>query len=194
MSPSAIETGQSLDSYGNWLSGFVDGEGCFGIYCYKSGKNASFDAGFLSIEFSVQLREDDKKVLDGMQEYFKCGTVVKGSRAKARKDGRAARDQYSYKCRCVADINKYIIPHFDKYPLRSKKLQDYILWKKAVALTLKSVLLRGDKNKPIALYPECVAIRKSIWGYAQEMRAKRNPHLQRGGRTAIMIKSKGVVS
>jgi hypothetical protein len=175
---------EEKDRFGNWLSGFVDGEGCFGIYCYKRGKIKSFDSGFLSFEFSIQLREDDRPVLERIKEYLNCGNLVTGSRAKMRKDGHPnARDQVKFCCRKLEELHNHIVPQFDRYPLRSKKQNDFILWKKALLLQVESIKIRG--NKQIYLFPECVKLRNDVYAIASEMRSTRNPALQRSQNSFI---------
>jgi len=177
---------QDRDAFGHWLSGFVDGEGCFGIYCYKQGKKGKFDPGFLSFEFSIQLREDDLAVLESIQKFFGVGSIVKGSREKLRKQGRKnARDQRKYTCRRIEDLWQVIVPHFERYPLRSKKANDFLLWKKALELQLESIRVRGNKNVPIHLSDEAIMLRSEIFLIAKELRASRNPALQRGENSLI---------
>lgn len=40
----------------------------------------------------------------------------------------------------IKDIVKYILPHFDKYPLISKKLADYKLWRAIVIIREKRLI------------------------------------------------------
>jgi hypothetical protein len=185
MALAGIET--ERDAFGHWLSGFVDGEGCFGIYCYKQGKVESF-VGILSFEFSIQLREDDRAILEKIKAYFGCGTLAKGSRARSRSKGHPnARDQYKFSCRKIEDLTTKVVPHFEKYPLRSKKAGDFEIWKKALELQILSFRLRGGKTRPIKGLPECVKIREDILGLAVRLRAGRNPGLQRGEKTLVPL-------
>lgn len=174
------------DSFGHWLSGFVDGEGCFGIYCYGKKKGSEFDFGLLSFEFSIQLREDDRDILEEIQRYFNCGTIAEGSRRKARAEGKVnARDQVKFCCRKVSDIVGIIVPNFNKYPLRAKKKSDFEIWKRAVLLQVESIHIRGNLHRQICDYPECIAIREQIFGLAKELRSTRNPGLQRSTNSLI---------
>ena len=100
-----------------WISGFIDGEGCFNI---KVVKNQKFKTGFnLELRFSIGLHAEDKPLLDRIKNKLKVGTVIKqGSQ------------YFVFRLSSVDDI-KVLINHLDKYPLLSKKCADYQLWKKA---------------------------------------------------------------
>jgi len=178
--PSAIETSQ----FGNWLSGFVDGEGCFGIYCYKA-TDASF--GCLGFEFSIQLREDDMPILEQIKTFLHCGQVGFSSRKKARSRGCNAMDQAKYTCRRLDDLCTKIVPQFEQYPLKAKKKKDFEIWKEALWLQQKSVILRKNKNKRILDYPECIVLREKIFSLAKQLRSGRNSRLQRSCNSLIAV-------
>ena len=100
----------SKDEFGHWLSGFVDGEGCFLI---RHGRQ------HLAV-FEIGLRDDDLPILQLVQSYFGCGTIYfKHSIA-------------TYKVWDTVDLVTYLLPHFEKYPLRGKKANDFRIWKEAV--------------------------------------------------------------
>jgi len=50
----------------------------------------------------------------------------------------------TYQIRTVSEIIKIIIPHFEKYPLISKKRNDYIIFKKIIKLMDKNEHLCKD--------------------------------------------------
>lgn len=184
----AVAIGDRAEAFGNWLSGFVDGEGCFGIYCYRKGKIRSFDPGVLSFEFAIQLREDDRQVLEDIRTFLGCGTVGRNSKERARKCGLTnARDQVSFKCRRVEDLVGKVVPQFNQFPLRSKKARDFAIWKKALDLQVECIRLRGEKMRPIAVSPGCAEIRSRILGLAVDLREGRNPGLQRGRASLVPI-------
>lgn len=176
-------------AFGHWLSGFVDGEGCFGIYCYRKGKVKSF-VGLLSFEFAIQLREDDRAILEEIRDYLGCGTVGMTSKAKARKNGMTnARDQVKFTCRDLESLRGKIVPHFERFPLRGKKAGDFEIWKRALDLQVLSVEMRGNKYRPIASVPECMGIREEIFELAVQLRESRNPGIQRSTKSLIPLSS-----
>ena len=99
--------------YPSWVSGFVDGEGCFSVSFNRREKLAT------GIEtrpsFSVSQNAFSKEALESLQEFFKCGSIRYSSRDNC----------YKYEVRNIDDIMKRIIPHFEKYPLKTNKRKDF---------------------------------------------------------------------
>lgn len=119
-----------------WISGFVDGEGCFTI---KISKNEQYRVGwFIQPCFLIQLHFRDKYLLLQIKSFFEnTGTVWINS------------SNVYYQVRNINEIIKVIIPHFDKYPLISKKQSDFLLFKNIVKLMEKGKHLEKDSLKEI---------------------------------------------
>lgn len=99
----------------NWVTGFVDGEGCFHVRISKRKKlNVGIEIG---LSFSISQKKKDIKLLEDIKSYFKCG----GIRIN-KKDGCAV-----YEVRNIKSLLN-ILKHFDKYPLKSRKLETYIVF------------------------------------------------------------------
>jgi hypothetical protein len=114
--------------FGAWLSGFVDGEGCFSVEVRNHGQT-----GHLSprATFKMTLRADDRAVLDLIRSYLNCGGVS---------DPRIAGGNRNPICTfsitsIVANAN-FVVPQFERFPLLAKKRRDFEIWKSAVALCL----------------------------------------------------------
>ena len=90
----------------SWVSGFVDGEGCFSISVHKN-PMASFGWQLLPC-FQVSQHEDHVDVLNALKEFFSCGRV----RRKSKESSVLVFSTYG----CISIIES-IIPHFEKYPL-----------------------------------------------------------------------------
>lgn len=109
-------------AFGHWLSGFVDGEGCFNLCLPKTIRSR------LAIVFSIRLRADELPILRQIQSFWHCGTI------------RFDNYKNSINPICCLQINKVddlvniIIPHFENYPLRAKKQHDFNIWRKGVAI------------------------------------------------------------
>lgn len=114
---------QERDAFGNWLSGFTDGEGCFYLGFNTPRKNRP---GLPDVQFTIALRDDDKDILDQVHSYFECGRV------EVRRI-RIGRPMCRYISDKPSDIVQTIIPHFEKYPLRAKKSRDFEVWKIAAS-------------------------------------------------------------
>jgi hypothetical protein len=97
----------------SWVTGFVDGEGCFSVSFNKREKLAR------GIEvrpsFGIGQKEASLESLQNVQNFFGCGSIRYSNR-----DG-----CYKYEVRSLNDITEKIIPHFDKYPLKTQKKKDF---------------------------------------------------------------------
>ena len=90
-----------------WISGFVDGEGCFHVSINKS---EQMSIGWQVLpEFRVVQHERDESVLKELQQFFRAGKVV--TNHGARKELRI---------RKLNDL-KNIVLFFKQHPLRTKK-------------------------------------------------------------------------
>lgn len=54
-----------------WISGFVDGEGCFTFYMKKKSNNY-----ITSSFFTITQNTHDVFVLQKIQQYFNCGSII----------------------------------------------------------------------------------------------------------------------
>lgn len=106
---------------GQYLAGLTDGEGCFGIY-----RSSRFT---YRCEFVINLREDDRPLLEWLKAETGLGHVSDGRRKtrKTRGDNPSARWHVSSVGECLD-----LIAIFETYPLRSKKARDFEIWAKAV--------------------------------------------------------------
>ncbi|MFB3883346.1 MAG: LAGLIDADG family homing endonuclease [Armatimonadota bacterium] len=120
---------ESRDAFGIWLSGFVDGEGCFTVRQHKSLTSA---AGFRwAILFSLALRADDIQILHEIHRFWGVGSVRIEQRLTSKVN---AKPCAVYQVRRLRDHRDVLVPHFLRYPLRAKKARDFELWRKAVQL------------------------------------------------------------
>ena len=74
--------------------------------------------------FSVSQNEDRRQVLDLIQKYFDCGYIRRDYSDKTVK----------FEIRDHRDLLSKVIPHFDKFPLFSKKQKDFELFKEICSL------------------------------------------------------------
>jgi hypothetical protein len=96
-----------------FVTGFVDGEGSYGIYLYK---NLKYRSGYqVSLVFQISLGENDKVLLEKIKNFFSVGEIVK--------DGDKA---VKYRVRSIKEL-EVIIAHFNSYPLLTQKRLDFIL-------------------------------------------------------------------
>ena len=96
-----------------YITGFVDGEGCFSV---SFNKREKMKTGIeVRPSFSIGQNKKSLKVLQEIRNYFGCGAI-----RFSKKD-----QTYKYEVRSVSDLRKKIIPHFKKYPLQTIKTNDF---------------------------------------------------------------------
>ncbi len=105
--------------FGYWFAGLVDGEGCF--FAPQKGKS-------VTNRFTIALRLDDKQTIEYIYQTlgigylgFKKGQFDKRYNETHNPQLHFVVSQFD-ECRALCDL-------FDKYPLQSKKKQDYEIWK-----------------------------------------------------------------
>ena len=114
-----------------WITGFVDGEGCFyvGINPHKE-----MTAGFQVLpEFTVVQHERDVQVLHALKSYFGCG-VVRVNHG----------DRMAYRVRGQKDLIERIVPFFIKHSLKTKKNVDFIKFRHVLQLMEAGVHLTAE--------------------------------------------------
>ena len=100
-----------------YISGYVDGEGCF---CISSNPRQKLKLGWeVRPSFSVSQNKDRSSVLYAIQEYFGCGSIRPDSSDNTLK----------YEVRSLNDLIDKVIPFFDKHPLLSEKQNDFFVFK-----------------------------------------------------------------
>ena len=100
-----------------YISGYVDGEGCFTVtFNFRMKAKLRWE---LRPSFSVSQNEDRRQVLDLMRNYFGCGHIRRDYADKTVK----------FEVRDHRDLIGKIIPHFERFPLLSKKQQDFELFR-----------------------------------------------------------------
>jgi LAGLIDADG DNA endonuclease family protein len=105
----------------DWVTGFVDGEGCFHI-----GINAhpEMSAGFQVLpEFTVVQHERDVQLLYALKDFFGCGVVR-----------RTHGDRMAYRVRGKEHLLTRIVPFFLKHPLKSKKHLDFVKFRRVLLM------------------------------------------------------------
>jgi hypothetical protein len=148
-----------------FLTGFVDGEGCFSILI---GKSPQYKTGWkVQAVFEISLHKKDLAILEFIKFYF-------GGLGNITKHGK---DKIHLRVTSKADLST-IIDHFNKYPLLTQKKADFLLFKKAVDLidqkehltieglqkivAIRAVINRGLSNDLKAAFPNIVPITRPL--------------------------------
>ena len=120
-----------------YISGYVDGEGCFSVSFSKRDK---LTMGWeTKPSFSVSQNEDRAQILFLMQNIFQCGFIRRDYSDKTLK----------YEVRSLENLINKIIPHFEKYPLISEKQNDFNHFKKVCFLMQKNMHKKKNGLKKI---------------------------------------------
>ena len=113
-----------------WVTGFVDGEGCFHV-----GINVHRDmtSGYQVLpEFTVVQHERDAQLLHALKAFFGCG-VVRTNHG----------DRLAYRVRSQQHLLERILPFFEKHPLRSKKHIDFLKFREVLLMMQEGEHLKG---------------------------------------------------
>lgn len=159
---SVLQQNSNLHPY--FITGFVDGEGCFFINIRPRPNRKKGYA--VELLFKITLSFKDKLLLERIKNYFGVGTLLSQG------------NLVSYNVRSLNDIQT-IVNHFDKYPLITQKWSDYQLFKQVFELmkqkqhlnseglnqivAIKAVSNNGLSEKLKILFPKTIpAVRPSV--------------------------------
>jgi hypothetical protein len=102
----------------SYLSGYVDGEGCFTV---SVSQRTKMQTGWeLRPSFSVSQNYNRAATLYLMADYFGCGTIRPDRSDKTLK----------YEVRSLNNLVNRIIPHFVEYPVLSEKRESFEAFRK----------------------------------------------------------------
>lgn len=103
-----------------YFTGLTEGEGCFSIsFNFKTRLNLGIE---VRPSFSLTLNQRDLELTKKVHEFFGCGSI------RFSKQDRC----YKYETRCLSDLHRKIIYHFDRFPLMGSKQKDYLIFRSIV--------------------------------------------------------------
>lgn len=120
--------------YGNWLAGFIDGEGCF--YITRDRTRTPWKA-----RFSMSLRVDDRPALEAAQAALGIGTLHEYQPANGQRVAR-------WMVQSKHDVEA-LVAFIEQHPLRAKKREDFEVWRRAVSLSALTKTGRGADNSEL---------------------------------------------
>jgi len=107
-----------------FITGFVAGEGSFGIYKLKHRPNS------YNVLFTINVHRRDSKILNEIKTTLKCGHIFR----------------YPYRPKIVRfqvskkkEISDKLIPFMDKYLLACHKRKQYREWRKKLSKVWKDL-------------------------------------------------------
>jgi hypothetical protein len=114
---------ERLSEFRGWVTGFVDGEGCFSIGFVRqpggSGRSGYRTGYQVAHEFAVTQGASSVDCLYELREFFGVGQVIINRRLDNHRE-----HLHRYVVRKRKDLLETIIPHFRWHPLRTAKRFD----------------------------------------------------------------------
>lgn len=138
-----------------FVTGLIDAEGSFTISVLKS---SSTKTGWtVNARFKITVHISDIDLMLNLKKFFgeDIGKMV------------IFKDTCTYRVDKLKDILEVIIPHFDKYPLVTQKLADYILFKEIASLMKNKEHLTLDGLYQILSYKASLNL-----GLSEELKDK----------------------
>ncbi len=126
----------------DYIAGLTDGEGSFCVFVRKP-ERSTWNTR-VECHFYVKMREDELPLLKKVKEFFRCGRI---SFQKEYRENQ--RDNYRYQVSNLADLEKIIIPFFERYRLHSQnRARDFRIFRKVVRMVFekKHHSRKGLKN------------------------------------------------
>ena len=111
---------------GQYIAGFVDGEGSFHV-AFQRRPDLKF--GWQAVpEFHISQNFPSRKVLEGIQETLQCG-YIKSNDAPGKRDKTLV-----YVVRDRKDLLRKVIPFFEQYPLQTEKQKDFEKFRRIIQM------------------------------------------------------------
>ena len=133
----------------------MDGEGCFSVSITKH-KTLKRRLE-VRTKFEMELRADDKKILERIQYSLGCGKLYHIDYKRYGWHPHA-----KYQISNNKELSEMLIPFIDKYPLQAKKKKVYALFKKVVFM-MKNKEHLSDKG-----FNSILNIRKKLWALSKK--------------------------
>jgi len=115
---------ERLIEFTGWVTGFVDGEGCFSIGLVRQSDRTGrrgYATGYqVSHDFVVTQGASSVECLHELCEFFGAGAVYVNRRYDNHRE-----DMYRYSVTRRQDLLERVIPFFREHPLRTAKRLDF---------------------------------------------------------------------
>lgn len=113
-----------------YIAGFIDAEGSFSV---SLGRNKTLRRGIeVRPEFEIELRADDRKILERLLITIGCGRIYDCSYERY-----GWYPHVKYKITSIKDMKEFLFPFLDRYSLQAKKAKTYSLFREIVMIMHK---------------------------------------------------------
>jgi hypothetical protein len=119
----------------DYVAGFIDGEGCFCVSVHPHPSVALRERWLLGHSFQAYQHRDNVGILEMICSFFGCGAIY----AKGPKSSVMTFSVYRR-----AHLAERVIPFFDRYPLVSRKHEDYVKFREIVLAMHQGLHRRED--------------------------------------------------
>jgi len=114
-----------------WISGFVDGEGCFTVSIIRNRTVTTRESWQVFPEFVVSQGERSRGALKRIEKFFKCGYINLNTRRDNHHE-----QMLKYCVRAIDDLNLKIIPFFEKNKLKTYKQKDFLVFRRIIKMMI----------------------------------------------------------
>ena len=120
-----------------WITGFVDGEGCFTVPMHRNPTSA---VGWqVQPQFVVVQAASSVRALETLRDYFGCGRINVNTRRDNHRE-----PLYRYIVRRFVDLDEIIVPFFQTYPLWTAKRENFLKFVEVLELMKRRRHLTTD--------------------------------------------------
>lgn len=149
----------------HYITGFVDGEGCFSV----SISQKRFRVPEVRLKFEIELREDDEPILKEIQKVLQCGSIYHLEYEKYKK----WQPHVKYMVGSFKDIRDKVIPFFQRYPLQAKKKKQFEFFCKVAKM------MENNEHRTFEGIELISTLRESLRQHRDSLDAG-DPHVQWG--------------
>jgi hypothetical protein len=130
----SLPSDRSPLEWNHYLSGLIDGEGCFSVSFTLREKMRHGVEIRPSFSIGQSINKDNFLLLERVRELLGCGAirVSKGDNC------------YKYETRNLTEIRERVIPFIESYPLYSSKRHDFILFDRVCSLLARKAHLTPE--------------------------------------------------
>jgi hypothetical protein len=123
--------------FASYVSGFIDGEGCFSVsFNFREKLKTKIE---VRPSFSIGQNMRSLGILKEIEKFFGCGSI------RFSKSDQC----YKYETRNIDDLRGKIIPHFRKFPLMTNKKTDFEIFSKVCERIAQMKHLNSEHLKEI---------------------------------------------
>jgi len=152
-----------------WITGFVEGEGCFSIAFVRQqdrGRRRGYRTGYqVSHELAVTQGAKSIEALHVLQRFFGVGQILINRRSDNHRE-----PLYRYVVRRRDDLLRIIIPFFRRYPMQAAKQQDFEKFAACVEMVSRGEQRTTEGLARIAEITQTMNRRKSRLGLIRILR------------------------